>query len=215
MKKTFFAVTMVGATLLFSCSDTNHTNPELVTTTVETSTVETKSGVNWEYDHSTTEVQWTGYKLEAKAGVQGWFDSIVVSGFTPGPDASKAMEGVTFEIYTESIASGDTTRDGKLAKFLFGEMETPVITGEIKSVSDGQAIVDVTMAGMTLPLEMSCEVMTDGNLKMLGTIASLKDFGPLAVAGFEAISEACSEKHEGVTHEDVEIKVYTTLKKAE
>lgn len=213
MKKTILTLFAGTTVLLISCGTEETNEPGLTTTTVTTDEVVT-TDVNWEYDHSTTAVKWTGYKLESKAGVSGEFDSIVVTGFTPGPDAAAAITGVTFEIYTQSINSADSTRDWKLANVLFGEMGTDVITGEIKAVADGKAMVDVMMGGVTMPVEMSYEMNAENVVKLVGNII-LPSWGDQAKAGFDAIAEACKEKHEGVTWEDVEIKVFTKLKKAD
>jgi hypothetical protein len=212
MKKTFFAIISVSV-LLVSCGGSETSKPSVVTTTVTTDEVSTTPG-NWEYDHSSTAVKWTGYKLASKAGVSGGFDSIKVVGFSSGPDPAAAMTGVQFEISTQSINSNDSIRDGNLANILFGGMNTPMITGEIKSIDEveGTAIVSVNMAGFEMDVPMAYAMSAENVVKLLWQLDNLPNWSDDAQVGFDAIAEACKEKHEGVTHPDVEIKVFTKLK---
>ena len=215
MKKTILALVIGASIMMVSCGG-GETEKELSTTTVTGDGAGTPGteGPNWELDESSVRVQWTGFKLEAKAGVSGVFDSVTVSNLTASSDAATAITGAAFEIQTQSIFSKDSLRDWKLANILFGGMETPVISGEIKSVADGRAIVAVTMGGATADLDMSCEISDAGEVKLMGGITDLQAWSDLAGTGFDALAEACAEKHEGVTHKDVEIIVWANLTQA-
>jgi len=215
MKKSLFALCIGASALMISCGGAETPSEPVLTTTTVTTGV-TTSGGNWNYDPTSTSVKWTGFKLESKAGVSGEFDSIIVNGFTPGPDAAAAMTGVTFEIFTQSINSADSTRDWKLANILFGNMDTEVITGEIKSIdaAAGSAVVSITLGGASLDVPMAYEMNDENIVKISGSII-LPSWSGLAKTGFDLLAEACAVKHENKTWEDVEIKVYTKLVKGE
>jgi len=216
MKKRVYGLLMGAAVLVASCGGEQSTEPVLTTTTTTTDEVVATAVGNWTYDHSSTAVKWTGFKLESKAGVSGEFDSVIVNNFTTGANAAEAMTGVTFEIFTQSINSKDSLRDWKLATILFGGMETDVITGEIKSIDEaaGSAIIEVILGGASMDVPMTYEMGTDNVVRLSGSII-LPTWSESAKTGFDALAEACKEKHEGVTWEDVELNVYTKLVKGE
>ena len=216
MKKLNYTLLVGFCTLIISCGDSKNTGSDVVSTTITTQQSDSSLDKNWEYDHGSTKVKWTGFKLASKAGVSGGFDSINVSGFTPSSDLATSMTGVTFEIHTQSINSNDSVRDWKLANILFGTMNTPIISGEIKSINEKEesAVINVTMGAASVDVPMSFSFDNDFVVKLSGAI-DIPTWSENANNGFLAISEACAEKHENKTWPDVDIKVYTKLRQAE
>ena len=198
--------------LMVSCgSETPGENS--VTTTTVTTDEEADSPEPWQYDHASTKVIWTGYKLESKAGVEGSFDSIIVEGFSPGPDASKCITGVKFELFTASTETADTSRNRKIITRFFGEMINGAkITGEIKSIDavEGVGLISVKMNDVEKDLEVSYEMDGNNVIKMVGTIDIPSWNGQPAL---DSLNKVCFEKHEGITWQDAEVKVFTKLKK--
>jgi hypothetical protein len=216
MRKAVYGLLILAAVMVSSCGGEQSSEPLLTTTTTTTDEVVATPVGNWSYDHTSTSVKWTGFKLESRAGVSGEFDSIIVNNFTTGPNAAEAMTGVTFEIFTQSVNSKDSVRDWKLATILFGGMETEVITGEIKSIdeAEGSAVIAVILGGTSVDVPMTYEMDDDNVVKLSGSII-LPTWSDAAKTGFDALAEACKEKHEGVTWEDVELNVWTKLVKGE
>lgn len=216
MKKTNYIFLIGAFVLVMSCGESKDSIKEVVSTTVATQESSTVTERTWEYDHGSTTVKWTGFKLASKAGVSGEFDSINVVGFNPDSDLATAMTGVKFEIYTQSINSNDSVRDWKLANVLFGKMNTDLITGEIKEINEGEesALISIVMGGASMDVPMSFSIGDDNVVKLSGTI-DLPTWGESVNSGFIAISEACAEKHENKTWPDVDIKVFTKLKRVE
>jgi len=211
-----FSSLFVGAVsacfLLVSCGGETTEENSLSTTTITTDEEIAVSEL-WQYDHASTKVIWTGYKLESKAGVEGSFDSISVEGFSPGPDASKCITGVKFELFTASTETADTSRNRKIITRFFGEMINGAkITGEIKSIdaSEGVGLISVTMNGVENDLEVSYEMDKDNVIKMVGTIDVPSWNGQAAL---DSLNSVCFEKHEGITWPDAEVKILTKLKK--
>jgi hypothetical protein len=199
-------------TVVTSCGSGSTEDTSLTTTTITTD--EEDAGPElWQYDHSATKVIWTGYKLESKAGVEGSFDSIVVEGFSPGPDASKCITGVKFELYTASTETADTSRNRKIITRFFGEMINGAkITGEIKSIdaAGGVGVISVKMNDVEKDLDVSYEMDKDNVIKMIGTIDIPSWNGQAAL---DSLNKVCYEKHEGITWQDAEVKILAKLKK--
>ena len=216
MKKLNYTLLVGFCTLIISCGDSTKTNNDVVSTTIKTEQSSASEDKNWEYDHSSTKVKWTGFKLTSKEGVSGGFDSINVSGFKPSSDLATSMTGVTFEIHTQSINSNDSVRDWKLANILFGTMNTPIISGEIKSINEKEesAVINVSMGAASVDVPVSFSFDADFVVKLSGAI-DIPTWSEDANNGFLAISKACAEKHENKTWPDVDIKVYTKLRQAE
>lgn len=213
MKKSVLIVLGL-ATVLVSCGGAEETKePAKEIKVIEESTAE----AIYSYDHSTTEVKWTGYKLpgEKKAGVGGWFESVEVNGFKEGTDPIAAMQGVTFNIDVASTATGDSARDAKIVNFFFGTMlNTSNISGSIKSLNGsstaGDGVLEITMNEVSMEYPVKYTIENDVEVMIAGKI-DIDTFN--ARAALDKLTEVCYEKHEGFTWPDVDIKVFTTLKK--
>ena len=77
----------------------------------------------YSYNEESTEVLWVAYKYTDKVGVKGVFDSIMVEGFSESESPAQVIANAGFTIYTESVNSGDPTRDPKIREDFFGKMQ--------------------------------------------------------------------------------------------
>ena len=212
-KKSLCSMLIAGSALCIILTACGGEPKEESDVTIKTIEVEGEEEKAWQYDHSSTKVIWTGYKLASKAGVEGRFDSIVVNGFTPGPNAAECITGVKYELFTTSTETADTSRNRKIITRFFGEMiEGAKITGEIKSIDPaaGSGVVSVNMNGVERTLDVTYEMDEDNVVKLVGTI-DIPAWN--AQSALDSLNKVCYEKHEGITWPDAEVKIYTRLKK--
>lgn len=152
------------------------------------------------YNTSSLDFKWTAYKFTTKKGVPGTFDEIAVTSGDAATSIDELLQSVKFKINTGSINSNAPVRDVKIAEFFFGTMaNTSEITGSIKSVVDGKAIISLTINEMTLDVPGTIALSGD-TIKLTATV-DFKEFG-----GEEAVAklnEVCSELHTGEDGESV------------
>ena len=211
--KSLCSILIAGGALCVMLSACASESLEESAVMIKTNEVEEEEVKPWQYDHSSTKVIWTGYKLESKAGVEGRFDSISVEGFTPGPNAAECITGVKYELFTTSTETADTSRNRKIITRFFGEMiEGAKITGEIISIdpASGSGVISVNMNGVERNLDVSYEMGEDNVVKLVGTI-DIPAWN--AQSALDSLNKVCYEKHEGITWPDAEVKIYTRLKK--
>lgn len=210
MKKTLVAIVLGTAVLITACGEEKKTpHPTPTTDPVQPE----KQAVVYQYDHASTQVKWTGYKTPKKVGVQGTFDSVIVNGFTPGPDPVAAMEGVTFELVTSSTETQDSARNAKIVTYFFNTMlNTESITGSIKSLTGtakaGKGVIALKMNDVELDLPVDYKIDNNTEVMISGTmdVAAWN-----AKSSLDSLTKVCYEKHEGITWPEVEVKVFTTL----
>lgn len=193
--------------LLTACGGSEETEEQ----TEDTQEAET---CTYAYDENTTVLTWTAFKLSDKVGVDGTFNEINVTA-SESDDKYGVLSGATFEIPVNTLNSQDTTRDGKLKRSFFGNLEsTEIITGSIVSIDNSGAEVSITMNGVTNNYEG--EVKEDGEKITMTTTISILDFD--GQTAMDSLSVVCAEKHTGPDGEnklweDVNIAVSTTLSK--
>lgn len=173
----------------------------------------------YDYDAASTQVQWIAYKYTEKAGVKGVFDNITVGGTKSNTNPAEVINGATFEIMTNSVNSGDATRDPKIKESFFGSLEGgDVISGNVVSVAGnetaGTAVFNVTMNGETKNVEGTYSVK--GETLEAKVELNVEDWnGGDAIA---KLNEVCSDLHKGADGSsklwpDVTVFITTTLKK--
>lgn len=168
----------------------------------------------YSYDETATTLTWTAFKLTEKVGVDGTFDEIRVVA-KEADNKFDVLNNATFEIPVSSINTQDTTRDGKIRRSFFAQMDkTDLLTGEIISIDKSAARVSITMNGVSK--EYDSEVKVKGEKITMITVIDIRDFdGQVAM---DSLSVVCAEKHTGPDNEnklwtDVSIAVSSTLKK--
>ena len=155
------------------------------------------------------EVKWTAYKTPKKLGVSGKFKKLGLSGKKEGESLSKILSGTKFNIDPTSIASGDKTRDEKIAKFFFSNLEGKNLTGSIVEMGKGVVVLDLKMNGVSKKVPLAYRIkrnkfLADGYLDIL-------DFS--MNNSLKAINEACAALHEGKTWSDVKVALEFSFKK--
>ena len=171
------------------------------------------------YDNASTEVKWTAFKHMAKVPVGGKFEEIEISGFNPSNKLSDAVKNVSFTINPSSTNTQDKDRDMKIVANFFGNMLNPtVISGEIKDIEGsvkGSGNVLIRMNGVEKLIPFDWKV-NENNQFILAAKLNVLDWSLDQALG--VLNTVCLEKHTGDDGEnklwpDVEVIVYTTLKK--
>jgi hypothetical protein len=166
----------------------------------ETSEAESDSTTNggnekctYTYNSGSTNLKWTSYKYTSREPVAGTFNSIKVES-SPGNSVKEVVESIEFSIATESVETENVDRNGKIAKLFFAFMSTPIISGNISSLSDdGKAKVNISMNNMTREIE--------GNYSIDGTAftfeAEIDVVNWEGGAAIQSLNDACKELHDG------------------
>jgi polyisoprenoid-binding protein YceI len=206
-------VNLAFVAILFSaCGDSEtktETKPDAVIETVEET-----SKCTYTYNNETTGVFWTSFKHTARVGVKGRFETFDINGANPAASPEALLLGLKMSIDVVSVNSNDTTRDGKLRRAFFGNMmNTEMITGEIIAVNGttGKLRMKMNDVENEVPFDLS---ITDEEVEVRATIDVLR----FSDAAFDALGEACAEKHtggDGVKKfwSEVDIYIKTTLNK--
>jgi hypothetical protein len=206
MKKTLLiTLTIFTTVLFFSCKDTKKNDQE----TTKTSYLVV--------DKEKTAINWTAYKTTDKIPVKGSFTKFTIENQPNGTNPKEALNGLTFKIPVNSLATNDTIRDAKLINYFFGSMENTVeISGEINISSDTEGTAKISMNGIsqTFPINY---VVANNNATLNATI-DLNNWQ--AAAAIEALNVVCYELHMGPdgiskTWNDVAIEVIISFQESE
>ncbi|MEL4307475.1 YceI family protein [Joostella sp. CR20] len=196
MKK--IAFTFVALTLIFTVSckkkEEKTTQEEITTEVKKEEKVETS------LRHA---LEFTAFKTPKKVGVKGTFDKIDLTNTATG-NITETLTGAKFSVATESVNTGDPTRDIKLKEFYFKLLAEPTITGTFKSFNDGKATIAIKMNGVEkdIPFEYTA---TENEILLSGGIDMIADFS--ANKAFDSIHEACKILHEDKTWTDVSLNI--------
>lgn len=205
MKKTILSIGLLS-TLLLSCNCSE-------TTTLEV--VETTEVCTFNYNANSTVIGWTAFKFTNKKGVSGVFDQSEVLIANPSEDMLQTLASASFTIPVASINSNNPARDEKLNNSFFGTMEsTEVISGLIKSISDSEAVVEITMNGQSK--DYTGKVTVDGMKVAFSTTINMTDFE--AQHAIDSLNTVCYDVHKGADGisklwSEVDINVETILVK--
>ena len=137
---------------------------------------------------------WTAFKFTERLGVEGSFDTMTVVPGKGGDAAWKAVDGVTFQIDTASVSSGNPGRDEKIREHFFGSLtQTASLTGRLKANSPGKATLTLTMNGATESVVVDVSA-ADGVVHLRGILDVESWGGGPAIA---ALNQACEGVHKG------------------
>lgn len=145
------------------------------------------------YKAGSVKVEWTAYKFTEKTGVKGTFKTITTNIKTPPQSEDEMLLATTFEIDALTVDSGNAARDTTLSEHFFKLMKSPKISGNIKGIKEGVAIVELKMNDVTRLINFKYE-KKDGKLFATGTIDVL-DFS--MQPSLKKINESCFELHKG------------------
>lgn len=139
-------------------------------------------------------LEWTAFKTSDKVPVKGTFTKIDLKNSPIGGNPVEVIENLKFSIPVNTIFTKDTIRDGKLKKFLFGNMmNTSTIDGEVSLNEDGTGEALISMNGMDKAVPVNYEV--NGEDIKITAAFDLNNWQ--AQAALEALNEACFELHKG------------------
>lgn len=209
MKKSVLSVFAFVSLLIVSCGgghEAENQEPE----------VKQEPKCTYSYFNDSTKIKWTAYKLTEKAGVEGAFLDFTVEGTHENEDPKKALEGATFSIETNSTETNDTSRNGKIFRYFFMSMNTPTITGSLKSFSEDGNTANIVIKMNEIEKEIAAPVKWEGEVVTIKTDINVEDWnGQDAIA---ALNKECKEKHTGTDGvsklwPDVTIMIKTTLVK--
>jgi polyisoprenoid-binding protein YceI len=205
MKKSILTFGLLSA-ILISCNNTE---------TPKTEVVETVEVCTYKYSADSTVIGWTAFKFTEKKGVSGVFDQSEVLIANTSEDMLQTLAGASFTIPVSSINSQNPVRDTKLKNSFFGVMEsTEIISGIVKSISDSEALVEITMNGVSK--DYTGTVTTDGLKVSFSTTINMTDFE--AQYAVDSLNIVCSDVHTGADGisklwSEVDINVETILVK--
>lgn len=195
MKKSILTIGLLSAVLI-SCNSSE---------TPEAETVEVKEVCTYNYSADSTVIGWTAFKFTEKKGVSGVFDQSEVLIAAPSEDMLQTLAGASFTIPVSSINSNNPVRDEKLKNSFFGSMETTeIISGVVKSISDSEAVIEITMNGQSK--EYTGTVSTDGLKVSFSTTIDMVDFE--AQHAVDSLNTVCSAEH---TSEDGSSKLWSEV----
>ena len=148
-------------------------------------------------------VDWKAYKTPLKVGVGGKFTQLGTSN-EKGKSLKELLEGIQFNIDTNSTNTGNPDRDKKIIKHFFQNMDgNQNIAGETISFAKKVLTIRFTMNKVTrdIPLKVTT---TKDSIQAKGVIDVLDFTLNKSLMG---INKACEKLHEGKTWSDVEINL--------
>jgi len=145
-------------------------------------------------DKDSYELNFTAYKTTGKLPVGGTFNEVT---FTAGEseDMEGAISSIEFEINTSSVETNDEGRNAKIAEHFFGTINTPTITGNVKSIDPdaGSAVVTFVMNGLTVDVPGTFAM--DGENFSFKTEIDVQKWN--AISGIDALNAVCEDLHTG------------------
>lgn len=160
----------------------------------------------YSYNEANSKLDWTAYKFIRKAGVDGTFLTINVTGDETAGDAKSLIESLSFTIPIKSIETNDPSRNDKIAEFFFGNLSnTGEIVGKVVSLGDDdKATLEITMNDMTKEV-VGDFVLSDSKFTYTTEI-DVNEWN--AQAGLEALNNECKDLHTDVEKGDTESKLW-------
>ncbi|ANQ48380.1 YceI family protein [Flammeovirga sp. MY04] len=191
MKKLSLSLIVLLTLSIFSCSSKKDSTK---TESSNTKEVETTAS-SYAYDPAQTVVSFTAFKTTDKVGVSGRFQEFEVKTSKESvSNPSDILSGLTFEIPINSLETNDKSRNGKIIEHFFGSMvNTSKITGVVKSFSNGKALVDIALNGITKEVALDAKV-SDNIILLKGNI-DMSNWD--ALGAIEALNKICYDLHKG------------------
>ncbi len=194
-------------------------------TTPTSNEVQTKSSENttvsltYSILPETAELNWTGFKLAEKVGVNGSFKTFSLSGFNQEANSIvELMTGTEVQIEVGSTKTGDEARDGKIINSFFGSMNTPETISakiiELKGEESGKASVSITMNGETLEKQLDWSYTKNNFTFMIKGNINVPDWK--AQNALDELNKVCEEKHKGdgdvaITWPDADVSAFVLI----
>ena len=166
----------------------------------------------YRYNEGKSSLEWIAFKTNDKVGVAGGFNEILVSS-DKFEDPREVIESISFTINTASVETNNEERNGKIFNHFFETINTPKITGSIKSLGEnGKAIIEITMNGISLDVMGDYEL--NHNAFMYETTIDVAAWN--GTSGINALNDVCKDLHvgpDGVSKlwSEVQLKFQTVL----
>ena len=155
---------------------------------------------------NSAKVEWTAYKTTDKIPVKGYFPYIALRGLRDGNTPEEVLAKAEFIISTESLSTGDPSRDAKIINSFFGLMkDSGSLTGRFIPAKDKPRL-RVKMNGFSV--DVPAETNFENDLFRLTVRIRLSDFGALEMLA--ELNRTCLELHKGAdgiskTWEEVDV----------
>jgi hypothetical protein len=217
MKKLHYI--LIGVTALIGISSCG--SDQTTTSEAGKETSENKQSISYVYSvlPETAELNWTGFKLAEKVGVNGSFKNFSLSGFNQEANSVvELMTGTEIQIEVGSTKTGDEARDGKIINSFFGSMNTPeTISAKIIKLNgeeSGKATVSITMNGETLEKQLDWSYTKNNFTFMIKGNLNVPDWK--AQNALDELNKVCEEKHRGdgdvsVTWPDADVSAFVLI----
>ncbi|AZQ61939.1 YceI family protein [Flammeovirga pectinis] len=194
MKNIFNNVIWVALIAIAASCGTSSNKTEKSSTT-KTEATEAHSHTHYSYDPAATVVSFTAFKTTDKVGVNGKFEKFdVKTQTTEVENAIDILNGLSFSIPVNSVETNDKSRNGKIVKYFFGTLaNTADITGVVKSVNAGKALVAITMNGITKDVELTAKA--DKNVVVLKGVIDVVNWN--GMDAINALNKICYDLHKG------------------
>lgn len=148
----------------------------------------------YSYNSGSTVLEWTAFKFTEKSPVKGTFNEITIEGMENSDDPKKLIESLKFTIKTSSVETQNEERNGKIAKFFFGTINTENISGKVKSLDkNGKAVLLITMNNIEKEV-IGSYTLEGGKFDFLATI-NIADWK--AESAIKALNTECKDLHTG------------------
>jgi polyisoprenoid-binding protein YceI len=155
-------------------------------------------------------VKWEAFKTPAKVGVEGMLKKSTIKGDGSGKSIAEILKKVTLIIDSGSVFTKDAARDKKIVDNFFSALAgNKTIEAQVVEMKEESLTVNITMNGVTQKVPMNFSE-NNGNFQATGWIDIL-DFN--GATQLKAINQACLEKHEGKTWNDVAVEINALFKK--
>lgn len=157
-----------------------------------------RADCQYSFDPSAVQIGWTAYKTTAKVPVNGQFKTFNVQGPVTGSDIPTLLNALDADIATDSVATGNPTRDGNILagffKFVKGFNVHGRFRNAVGSAQDGTVELALTINGRWGVVPMNYAIGADSKFTATGTLDLLK-FG--LGAALTQMNTVCGDYHTG------------------
>lgn len=179
--------------LLFGCTNDNYSDLYPRDSTTE----------------ATIEIGWIAYKypvFEERVGVSGTFNDYEIGFINKSEDIIEKLTYAEISIPTSSVMVGDhETRTSNVYNYFFKYFTTR-IRGRINSIDETEAMVAITINGITQNIPFSVSIdKAKCNIVFNGSIENINPFG--AEIAFNRLNEVCGEFHNDFVWSDIDIEI--------
>ncbi len=187
MKKFNIGLLLVIAIIFSSCAKKNAEKKN-----DDKANTEIKKTASYSFSKEGTTVKWVSYKTSEKIAVGGEFKAFTVEGNKEAEKMEDVLMGANFALNINDVASGDESRDKKIKETFFGTMkETAQITGSLKSMNEGKAVISIKMNEMEKDVEFSYKA--DGDRMDFKAKIDVANWD--ATGAIDALNKVCELRH--------------------